>query len=41
MEFKDVKKKIAHFHFNKNETENGSINDSKEKIIIKFKIKNG
>jgi len=41
MEFKDVKKKTAKFYFNKNEAEDGSGNDSKEKIIIKFKIKNG
>ena len=41
MEIKDIKKKQSKIYFNMNETEDGKNNDSKEKILIKFKILNG
>ena len=41
MEIKDIKKKPSEKYFNMNETENDKSNDSKEKILIKFKILNG
>jgi len=37
---KDIKKKQAKINFNLNETNDGLSNDSKEKILIKFNIKN-
>ena len=41
MEIKDIKKKQSKIYLNMNETEDGKSNDSKEKILIKFKILNG
>jgi len=41
MEIEDIKKKQSKINFNMNETEDGKSNDSKEKILIKFKILNG
>ena len=41
MEIKDIKKKQSKIYFNINGTEDGKNNDSKEKILIKFKILNG